>query len=287
MLVLLFAAFLGAFALTSPWLLDHFAFIREIYFRSDSAGGGEWFGFKWLDYLNSINFFGPTVGLLAAVGVGALAIAWARRKTDSPSLAFLWVLAFLVIFVTFLITKVNRVTVIYALPIVPLVALLAAFGLFALRQALSQWFKREAGALASVLVAMLVLVPHAAEGAKLLMQYPNLVTSLAPENRMFASWLVRCVPPETKILTASYSYAPPAFVNVVMAEGLSYFQSAQPDLVTLNMEDVARTDPADKQSNVGSYYDLILHGTEWRRGPVFGRFAVFLKAGAPSFETCH
>jgi 4-amino-4-deoxy-L-arabinose transferase-like glycosyltransferase len=286
-------AFLGAFALTSPWLVYHLQFVGQIYLRSAIAGGGQHVGLRWLAILfgyfgNDPLFVSYATGGLSLVGVGILLVALARRDLRMRHLPWLFVLAFAAIFLGLLVAKINFMTTLYLLPLVPALVLLAAFALHEIGRVLPRWLEGRRAVLATAVLAGLFLLAQIGDGGAQLLQYPLLVKELSPQNRQLGDWLVRCVPADTSLLAAAYSYAPPQIRNVVVSMGgdYVYYKIANPDVVTIDRQEAANTirdeektanAPGHVPSGPGRYYQMILKSGAWRPGPVFGPFQVYVK----------
>jgi 4-amino-4-deoxy-L-arabinose transferase-like glycosyltransferase len=284
-------AFVAAFAVSSPWLMYGGQFVLEIYIRSGTVSAGDWFGFKWLPVLFSDRLYVCYgIGALAIFGGMLVFVRLCRRDFRSPYLPFMFVLGFAAVFMTLLVARINRMTVLYAIPIVPPFALLAAYGIYEIRSRIALWFgTRSAIAGAAALAASLAVI-QVSQGTARLLSYPNLVTALAPHNQMLSDWYLRCVPADAKMLVASYTYAPPRYEKVVLAEGYSYLAELDPDIVVINLEDVERIskDAARSGANVDyvvsnrtRYYEAVMHAGAWHAGPVFGHMAVYWKTGSP------
>ena len=287
-------AFVMAFAVTSPWLLYRMQFLRQLYLRSAIAGGGDWFGFRWIEMLFGYAgyeqlFINYGIGAMAIIGAAFILSAAARRYLRFRQLPFLFVLVFSGIFLGLLVAKINFVSTLYLLPLIPHLALLAAFSLHEMRMVLMRWLAPSRASIAIFGLAVLLVFAQIGQGGAQLLQYPMLVTSMTSQNRMLGDWLIRCVPPRTRMLAAAYSYAPPSIENVVVSMGgdYGYYEIANPDVVTIDLKDAAGVLGIEKQnadtpghtpSSAARYYQMILGSGAWRAGPVFGPFQVYVKA---------
>lgn len=287
-------AFLGAFALTSPWLLYHLQFVPNLYQRTDIVGAGAWYGFGWLRMIFGIGpqnppyFVNHAIGALSILGCALLLVAVGRRKVRAADLPFLFVFGFTVIFITLLIAKINFVTTLYVLPVVPALVLLAAFALHEIRGALPRWPDRRKAAIGAVTLTVAMAAFQVWQGGSQLLQYPLLVTALTPANQKLGDWLARCVPADARVLAAAYSYVPPNIATMAVNWGpdYRYLASNNPDMVTINLEDVALAaeDERKRAANPGyvpsgrsRYYDIILHSGAWQPGPTFAPYRVYVK----------
>jgi hypothetical protein len=95
------------------------------------------------------------------------------------------------------------------------------------------------------------------------------------------------------MLVASYTYAPPRYEKVVLAEGYSYFSELDPDIVVINLVDVKATAEDAARSGVNAnyvtsnrtpYYETIMRSGAWHAGPVYGPMAVYWKNGSPKLN---
>ena len=289
-LIAIVIIFFAVFTVTSPWVAYRLQFIAVLYERNATLNVGDPFGFQWLPYLfgylgHDANYIGRETGVLTILGSALLLIALCRRNFRGAYLPFMFVLGFVVIFVTLMITRVNRVTVLYALPVVPPFALLAAFGLSGIRHLLTRWLGERRAMASTAALAALLIVTQIWQGANALLKYPNLVVALEPHNQMLGEWLLRCVPPNTKILAASYSYVPPRFERAIMAEGYDAFKGFNPELVIINLNIVAEAakalekttaNPNYETSDRSHFHEIIMRSGMWRMGPSFGRLQVYV-----------
>jgi hypothetical protein len=294
------AAFVAGFAASSPWLLWHLQFLRSLYSRNSMTGVGGHFGFKWLEMLfgvagNEQMYVAYAVGAASMLGLVLLAFALARRGLRGAVLPLLFVLGFALIFLALLVTKINRATVLYALPLVPCLVLFAAYGLHELRTSLTRRIGERRAAAGVALLATLLVALQAWQGLGILKGYDNLVVALTPANRQLGDWYVRCAPPQARIFSASYTYVPPALVNTMIGEDYSYFVRAAPEIVTVNLEDMAATareegaaagQPAYALSERARFYGEIARPGAWMPGPRFGRNQVYVKAGYALNPAC-
>jgi hypothetical protein len=228
-------------------------------------------------------------------GVALLAVALARRGLRGAALPLLFVFGFALIFLTLLVTRINRATVLYALPLVPCLVLLAAYGLHELRKLFARKVGESRAAAGVALLAVLLVAAQAWQGVKLLSKYDNLVVALTPANKQLGEWYTRCVPPQARIFTASYTYVPPVFKHAVMGEDYSYYVQAAPDVATINLEDAAVTardeaaaarQPGYVPSERARFYSEIARPGAWVPGPLFGHNRVYVKAGYALNSAC-
>ena len=249
---------------------------------------------RWLPYLFGFKGWNATyaareISALAAMGGGFVLLALFRRRFRGPELALLFVLSFAVIFVTFLVFRVNRVTSVYGLPVTTPLVLLAAFGLWEIRISLTRWLGAKWAVLATAVLAAALLGNQIWQSIGLLdiHRQGNLMLALSPENQMLGEWLTRCVPTDAKILAGSYSYAPPRFERVVMAESYSHLTSFEPDVAVINKNDMdlvlqelatGTVNPFDNIPDRGRYYEVFAHSPDWREGPTFGKFKVYVRS---------
>ena len=282
--------FFAVFVVTSPWSVYHLQFLRVLRARSGIVNTGDWFGFQWLPYLlgyagHDSSFVGRGTAVLTVLGATLLIIALCRRNFRGAYLPFMFVLGFVVIFTALLITRVNRVTVLYALPVVPPFALLAAFGLSEVRHLIMRWYGESCAGAAAAALAALLIAAQIWHGATTVLKYPHLVVALEPHNQMLSDWLLRCAPPDTRILAASYTYVPPRFEHATMADGYDNFNSFKPELVIINLKLVAEVAKASEKSSVDldyetsdrkRFHDIVLRSGEWRPGPGFAHIQVFV-----------
>lgn len=286
------AAFVAGFAASSPWLLWHLQFLRSLYSRNSMAGAGGHFGFKWIEMLFGTAgyeqmYVAYAVGAVSILGLILLGVALARRGLRGAVLPLLFVLGFALIFLALLMTKINRATVLYALPLVPCLVLFAAYGLHELRRLLARIVGEGRAAAGIALLAVLLVAAQAWQGVSILKKYDNLVVALTPANRQLGEWYTRCAPPQARIFSASYTYVPPVFRNLVLGEDFSYFVRAAPEIVTINLEDaaaIARDEaaagqPGSTPSERARFYGEIARPGAWVPGPRFGRNQVYVKAG--------
>ena len=285
-------AFAGAFAIASPWLLYHFQFLPNLYTRSSVAGAGAWYGFHWLNMIFGIGalypsiFFNHAIGLLVIVGAVLLLAALGRRDFTGNHLPFLMALGFAIIFIGLLITKINFVTSLYPLQAVPALILVAAFGLYAVRRTLARRLDRNTTQWASGLLGLLLIISQVWQGGAQLLQYPMLVTSLTPANRALGDWLDHCAATDAHILAAGYAYVPPRFQNVTVGFGgaTAYFQHADPGITIIDLNDAAALAKSRKAAPAASassdYYDAVMRSPQWRAGPIFAPYRVYVKSGA-------
>jgi hypothetical protein len=294
------AAFVAGFAASSPWLLWHLQFLRSLYSRNSMTGVGGHFGFKWLEMLFGLAgheqmYVAYAVGAASIFGLALLALALARRGLRGAVLPLLFVLGFALIFLGLLVTKINRATVLYALPLVPCLVLFAAYGLHELRTSLARRLGERRAAASVALLAALLMVMQAWQGLAILKGYDNLVVALTPANRQLGEWYVRCAPPQARIFSASYTYVPPALANAMIGEDYSYYLRAAPDIVTVNVEDMAATareeaaaagQPGYVPSERARFYSEIGRPGAWMAGPQFGRNRVYVKAGYALNPAC-
>jgi hypothetical protein len=294
------AAFIAGFAASSPWLLWHLQFLRSLYSRNRFAGTGEHFGIKWLWMLFGVGgdeqmYVAHAVGALSIAGVALLVVALARRGWRGAVLPLVLVLGFALIFLTLLVAKINRATVLYALPLVHCLVLLAAYGLHELRKLLAGWMGESRAAAGVAVLAALLAATQAWQGVGILKKYDNLVVALTPANQQLGEWYARCVPPQARILSASYTYVPPMFKNLILGEDYSYFVRAAPDIVTANLEDAAATardevaasgQPGYVVSERARFYNEIARSDVWVPGPQFGTNRVYVKAGYALNPAC-
>jgi hypothetical protein len=142
---------------------------------------------------------------------------------------------------------------------------------------------------------MLLVAAQAWQGVGILKKYDNLVVALTPANQQLGEWYTRCVPPQARILSASYTYVPPMLKNLVLGEDYSYFVRAAPDVVTVNLEDAAATtrdeagganQPGYAPSERARFYGEIARPGAWVPGPLFGHNRVYVKAGYALKPVC-
>jgi hypothetical protein len=286
-------AFIAGFAASSPWLLWRLPFLRELYSRNSMVGAGEHFGFEWLQMLFGLGrheqmYVAYAVGAFSVAGVALMTVALARRgwRGTTPPLSF--VLGFALIFLALLVIKINRATVLYALPLVPCLVLFAAYGLHELRKLFARRVGESRAAAAIALLAVLLVAAQAWQGVRILKKYDNLVVALTPANKQLGEWYARCVPPQARVFTASYTYVPPMFKDLVVGESYSYFVRAAPDIVTVSLEFEAATArdeaaaaalPGYVPSDQARFYSEMARPRAWVPGPQFGQHRVYVKAG--------
>lgn len=290
----LVCAVAGAFWLTffasSPWLLHRLAFVRSILARNSIVEDYPSFGL--LRWLRRLFWDGTYVSEVTAVlAIGALiwlAVSAARMDWRRVNRAYIPVWGFGVIFVTLLVLKVNRATILYGMPITPLLALLAAYFLWRLVPILAARLKLDSTRLGAALSA-LVIVASAIETVPRVMAYPLLVTELTPDNRQLGRWLSACLPPETAIVGASYSYVPPEFQNFVGGDGMLYFDRVHPSAVVLNNRVRADVEAGPQPPTDLTSIDrmkLYRHLESWKVGPTFGELQVYLRPDARLNPSC-
>jgi 4-amino-4-deoxy-L-arabinose transferase-like glycosyltransferase len=293
-------AFIAGFVASSPWLLWRLQFVRELYARDGMVGAGERLGFTWLKMLFGVAgqeqmYVAHAVGVLAVAGVALMAVALALRRWRGTALAMSFVLGFALIFLALLMTKINRAAVLYALPLVPCLVLLAAYGLHELRRLAGPRVGESRAAAGIALLAVILVIAQAWQGIGILKGYGNLVVALTPANRQLGEWYTRCAPPQARILSASYTYVPPMFSNLIIGEDYSYFVRAAPDIATVNIEDAAATAreeaaaanaPGYTPSERVRFYNEIARPGAWVPGPLFGHNRVYVKAGYALNSVC-
>jgi len=293
-------AFIAGFVASSPWLLWRLQFVRELYARDGMVGAGERLGFTWLKMLFGVAgqeqmYVAHAVGVLAVAGVALMAMALALRRWRGTALAMSFVLGFALIFLALLMTKINRAAVLYALPLVPCLVLLAAYGLHELRRLAGRRVGESRAAAGIALLAVILVIAQAWQGIGILKGYSNLVVALTPANRQLGEWYTRCAPPQARILSASYTYVPPMFRNLIIGEDYSYFVRAAPDIATVNIEDAAATAreeaaaanaPGYAPSERARFYNEIARPGAWVAGPQFGHNRVYVKAGYTLNPAC-
>ena len=294
-------AFAVAFALSSPWLMYHLQFVPNLYQRSDILSAGTWYGFRWLAMIFGLGRENPTyfmvhaIGVMSVLGGVLLVIALLRRDLRGRHLPFLLALGFAAVYLVMLIVKVNFVTTLYPLPALPVLILLAAFALHEIRALLPRWLGGPGAAIAGLALSALLIADQVWDGAGQLLQYPLLVTAMSPANQKLGDWLARCVPSDTKILAAAYSYVPPNIAAMAVNWGPDYLYlvSNNPDMVTINLDDVASAAADERKlaarpgyvpSGRGHYYDVILRSGAWQPGPTFAPYRVYVKKADPAVK---
>jgi hypothetical protein len=284
------AAFFGTFFLTSPWLFYRLDFVRQILARNSIVEAYKPFGlWNWLDQLLWTGWYvGYASAVLALAGLAWLVVAAARRDWQKINLAYIPVWGFGIIFVTLLVLKVNRATVLYGMPITPLLALLAAYFVWRLTPYLARLLRLNAVGVGAFLAAAVVLTA-AAEGVPKVMTYRMLVTDITPDNRRLGNWLTACLPPETGILGASYSYVPPRFQNFVGGDGQLYFDRIHPSVVIVNHTVKSEVEngpqpPTDPTSIDRAKLFRLLD--TWKTGPAFGLLQVYLRPDVKLSSAC-
>jgi hypothetical protein len=100
--------------------------------------------------------------------------------------------------------------------------------------------------------------------------------------------MLRCIPHESRVIAAPYSYVPPQFDTALLFTDpgyYSYFHDFAPDLVILDkaltefytgkIGNVA-TDRFGTTGDMKRYYETVARSGEWRQGPAFGEFQIYL-----------
>ncbi len=288
------AAFMAAFALSSPWLLWHLQFIQSIYLRSQALSGGERIGLRWLWLFfgydrPDFDYVGHLTGLLGLLGIAALLWALIRRDFRGPRLPLIFVLCVFMIFAAFLIQTVNSQGANYALLLTPLFALIAAYGLAEMSDALRRRLAPNHWRVAAVILIGTTAAAQAAEGWSYLLKYPNLFVALSAENQQIGAWYERCVPATAKILAAPYTYVPPEFQSLSVGEGYAAMTHMHPDVVTIdinrrpNFSDHRR---GSEEADFAKLYDSLSDTRIWRPGPKFGPLQPYVRTNFALAAPC-
>ena len=281
-------SFAGAFALTSPWLLYHLRFLPSIYFRSHYANEGAWYGVGWLQMIFGLgqpypqNFVAYPIGVMSVLGAALLLIALIRRDFRNANLAFLLVLGFAATFILFLVMRVNFVTSLYPMPAVPPLILLATYALHQICNRLPRWLGENRAQIGATVLTLVLLATQIWQGGSLLLRYEFLVKDLTPGNKMLGEWLMRCVPPDSRVLAAAYSYIPPSITKMTVNWGpdYHYLVSTDPQIVTVNADDEAIAAKSAAPSDLNRFYQAISNPHDWRPGPAFAPYRVYVKASS-------
>lgn len=295
-LVLAILAIFGlTFVLTSPWSLAGLQFIPGVYMMGAYVNYGHgvkaaWYGWRWLSVLGGEQGIESTTAIFAALGVTAIFMTWKAQHFRVGAAPLVFAAGWGLLYMTFMIVRINLVKPYYLLPIVPTAAFLAAVGISALRH----WLCKRSGIAASraaVTAAILACIGmQAAFTMPVLAQYKKdyLPKNIAREKLAMADWLSRCVPRQTRIMTAAYSYIPTEFANAWLNTdqgGYNRLVSFQPSVVILNTDDInfysgslenSATNLLGNTDDKKRYFATVVHSPEWIAGPLFGIYRIYV-----------
>jgi 4-amino-4-deoxy-L-arabinose transferase-like glycosyltransferase len=286
------AVFLVIFALTSPWALYRLRFYASAYSMSALVNYGlgvkaKWYGWHWISLLAGGWVVGPVTVALVGLGVAAVVIHWKRQRWRLHPLLLpaIWVL----FYISFMMVRINHVQYYYLLPGLPAVAVMAGVGV----SALSGWLAPRLGArtgVAAAVIAALCLIAQAAFTVPVLLSHWNPPNRMDPAKTAMAGWLMRCVPHQSRIMTAAYSYVPLDFPNAQLNTnqgGYGLLVAYHPDIVVLDRADIkfyegslanSSTNVTGNTDDTLRYFQAVAHSPEWRAGPSFGTYTVFVPA---------
>jgi len=286
--------FVAIFPLTSPWSTYQLRFFPDLIsmYKYVNFGHGfkaDWYGFRWLDLLASANGVGAGAVVLAVFGSTALILGVFKGKFHDVNLPFAFVLSSVLIYSVFLISHVNIVEPRYWLPVAPAVGLLAAFGLFKIQKALTFILRESRARLATAGIASLILIVHIWQSLEVFALQRDkhyLPRELSTENKKLGDWFVHCVSAEARVFPAPTSYIPPHIKDMWLAtEGYAALKSYKPDVIVLRPKDIELwLGPTDNFSTnvLGTtddtvrFYKIVITSGEWKRGPTFGEYQVYL-----------
>ena len=301
MIVSVPVVFLASFALTSPWDVYRLRFYAAVYSMGKLVNYGlgvkaRWYGWHWVSMLASGWAVGPVAVALAGLGVAVVMLRWRHQhwRLHPLMMPAIWAL----FYVLFLVARINHVQYYYLLPGLPAVAVMAGVGLSGIRA----WPAPRLGARATAAVGVIAVLCLIAEA---IFTVPILLAQWTPPNRMdpaktaMADWLLRCVPHQSRIMTAAYSYIPTDFPDAQLNTnqgGFDRFVEFHPDIVVLDRADIKFYEGslADSSPNVTGntddtlrYFQAVAHSSQWRAGPRFGTYTVFMPvAGNVVKESC-
>jgi 4-amino-4-deoxy-L-arabinose transferase-like glycosyltransferase len=225
------AAFTLAFALSSPYSFDRFAFLKGLYYEAMETGATMNVG--WVENW-TLGIF-TTIGLPIAVAFGAMVVCWfagRRRRTTMEIVLACWILLYIVV----LLAPFHELAYHYALPIVAPAAMLAARGVTELLE-IAAWrlprLPRPAMAALAIAVVAAVEFPNVAVLRQVKTSF--LLRERAPVV-LAGQWLEGRVPTTSRVVYDYLSYVPPAFANVTATWGATreWLAATNPDVVVVN-----------------------------------------------------
>jgi hypothetical protein len=172
------------------------------------------------------------------------------------------------------------------MPAVPPLVLLAAYALHHICNRLPGWLGESRAAIGAAALTLLLLAAQIWQGGSLLLRYELLVKDLSPGNKMLGAWLTRCVPPDSRVLAAAYSYIPPDITQMTVNWGpdYHYLVSTNPQIVTVNVDNAAIAATSDEASDLDRFYQAIANPRDWRPGPTFTPYRVYVKASGTTID---
>jgi hypothetical protein len=220
----------------------------------------------------------------------AVLAAWWKGRFRPWRAPLVFMAGWVLIFVGFLVARVNIPHTEYLLPAAPAIAILAAAGVAGFRTFFAPLVGARAATVVAAAVAIVALGVQIPQNVHAFAAYraTHLRLALPPEKVMMGDWMLRCVPHDTRVMAAAYSYVPPQFATAFLFTDhgyYSYFKQFGPDLVILDKELIAfwagkvenvTTDVVGTTADIKRYYDVVAHTAEWRQGPAFGQFEIFL-----------